>query len=748
MTRLALRTLRFRAGTFVAAFLAMFFAAAMVMACGGLMETGIRTAVPPQQLDSADIVVAGDQKYDVPGAEEAAILPERVRVDAGLEDTISALPGVQDTDSHVLEGQPPAGTVDAIGIRAQPGTDVSELRERIDAELDGGAITLIGDERGLAELRDARTTSVGVISLSGVFGGFAIMVSMFGVASMLALSVNQRQRDMALLRAVGATPRQLRRLILGETLVLSLFATALAYVPGQYLGEFVFDRMADNGVATAGVAFHQGWIPTVSAMAAAILAAVLGALGAGRRAARIKPTQALAEASLEGKLIGGWRVFFGLLFLAGGIALTTVTATVMSGPLTSATAGPAVIVFAIGFALLSPVLTKIMTVLLQWPVRALGGLTGHLAVLNARGRTSTTAAVVAPVILLTGVAAGTLYLQTTNDAAERQIFANSLVIDAVVTAEGQVDAELVEQIRELPGVAGASEHLRSTGFIENPVDRSPWDQGWHLLGVNAEGADATTPVEVTEGALTDLHGDTIALEDGHAAKLGVGVGDTITLRLGDNATLDVHIAALFSASDEYDTLLLPADTLAPHTTEGFVTQILVKAEADAGPEQLVADLNELTAGQDGLAVADRDALFGQYEDGQETAAFANYILVLMIVGYAAISVINTLVSSTMARRREFGLQRLAGSTRGQVMRMVGTEGTFVAVTGVALGTIASLAILVPVSLKRVDSVVPAGSPLIYAAIAGLAVLLTLGAMLLPAWRATRGRPAKSAVAIE
>jgi putative ABC transport system permease protein len=248
--------------------------------------------------------------------------------------------------------------------------------------------------------------------------------------------------------------------------------------------------------------------------------------------------------------------------------------------------------------------------------------------------------------------------------------------------------------------------------------------------------------------LTDLRGDTIALEDEHAAELGVAVGDTITLRLGDNATLDVHVAALFSAAEEYNTLLLPTETLASHTTEGVATHILVTANADAGPEQLVADLNELAATDGGLAVADRDALFSQYEDGQETAAFANYIMVLMIVGYAAISVINTLVSSTMARRREFGLQRLTGSTRGQVMRMVGVEGAFVAVTGVALGTIAALGILIPVSLKRLDSAVPAGSPLIYAAIAGLAVLLTLGAMLLPAWTATRGRPAESAVAIE
>ena len=751
MMQLALRTLRFRMGTFLAAFIAMFCAAAILMACGGLIETGIRTAVPPQQLASADVVVAGNQEYHATGGDpdEPAILPERVRIDAGLADTISALPGVERTDIHVFDDEPPAGTVDAIGVVAEPGTEVSELRELIDAELDTVTTsTLVGDERGQAELPEAKGTSVNVVALAGVFTAFAIMVSIFGVASMLALSISQRRQELALLRAVGSTPRQLRRLILRETLVLALVATALAYFPGQFLGGFVFDQLAERGIATEGVVVHQGWIPTVAAMGVAVLAALAGALGAGRRAARIKPTQALTEVSVEAKLIGGWRVFFAMLLLGGGVALTIVTIAVLSGPLAPATAAPAVILFSIGFALLAPVLTKVTTFVLQWPIRALGGVTGQLAVLNARGRSGRMAAVMAPVILLTGVATGMLYLQTTNDEADRQSFVGSLVADAVVTAEDRLDPAFVEEVDELPGVAGASAYVSSTGFIEDPEDRSPMGEGWNLQGVTADGAEATTPVKVTAGAFAALVDDTIAVEDRHAEKLGVDVGDTITLRMGDNTTLDAKVAVLFSASDDYDTLLLPAETLAAHTTEGVVTRLFVSADEDTDPEQLVADLRGLSADQDAMTVGGRDVLLDEYDDQTKTATFAIYIMVLMIAGYAAITVINTLASSTAARRREFGLQRLAGSTRAQVMRMVGLEGAIVAVSGLALGTMAAAVILVPVSLKRLDSVLPAGSPLIYASTTGLVVLLTLGATLLPAWLATRGRPAEAVLAIE
>lgn len=750
MLQLALRTLRFRAGMFLAAFLAMFFAAAIVMACGGLIETGVRTAVVPQQVQSADIVVAGDQEYHDAGGDEdePPILPERVRVDASLEQSLAALAGVSDVTSFVFEGEAPPGTVDAFGVTAEAGASVTELRNRVDAELDSTTVSLIGDERGRAELRGTVGSGVTVMALAGVFTAFALLVSVFGVASMLALSITQRQRDMALLRAIGTTPGQLRQLILRETLLLSVVATVVAIVPGQLLGRFVYGLLTDRGIAAEGLTFHQGWIPTVAAMAVAILAAVAGARSAGRRASQIKPTQALAEASVDGGRIGAGRLILALILLGAGVAMTLVTVTVMSGPLMPATGAPAVVLLAIGFALFAPVLTKFTTFIVQWPVLALGGITGQLAVLNARGRSSRIATVMAPVILLTTVATGLLYLQSTSDEADRQKYAASLVADAVVTAEEGFDSDLVDRINQLPGVEGAAEHVESLGFIENPEDSSPSNEGWNLLGVSDAGAAATTPISVVEGDLADLRGDTVAIEQSHAAVLGIERGDAITVRLGDNTTLDARLVALFSAPEGYDTLLLPADTLAAHTTEGVATRILVAAADGTSAEQLLAEVSDLVAPDPNVTASGRDVLFAEYDAQKLTANFAIYIMVLMIAGYSAITVINTLASSMVARRREFGLQRLAGSTRRQVMKMIAIEGGIVAVSGVTIGTIAAAVIVVPVSVERLGTVIPAGPPWVYLMTVAFTVLLTLGAMLLPAWRATRGRPAEAALAVE
>lgn len=750
MLQLALRTLRFRTGAFVAAFLAMLAAAAILMACGGLIETGIRTAVPPQQLAAADIVVAGDQEYDATGGDpdEPAILPERVRVDAGLADELATIPGVAGTTTHVFDGVAPEGTTDAVGVVLEPGADRDEVRERIDATLTGPVVTLVGDERGRAERRDALGDSVNLVALAGVFTAFAVLISIFGVASMLALSVQQRQQELALLRAIGATPRQVRRLIVRETALLAVAATAVGIGPGRLLGRFLFERLAGRGIVTDAIAFHLGWIPTVAAMVIAVVAAVAGAVGAGRRAARIRPTQALAEIAVEARTVGPVRVLLALLLLGGGAAMTVVSIVVLSDPLTPAAAAPASILLAVGTALLAPVLGRVTTELLRWPVQTLGGVSGQLAVLNARGRSGRTAAVMAPVILLTGVATGMLYLQSTNDHADRERFAASLVADAVVNVPAGVDPDLVAQVADLPGVAGASAYVSSTGYVEEPEDRSPAGEGWTLQGVSADGAAATTPVDVTDGDLAGLSGDTVALAGDHAERLGVGVGDAITLRTGDHRTTDVRVVALFDAPDDYDTLLLPADTLAAHTTEGRARRILVTAEPGTGAATLAADLEQALGTADGVSVSGRDVLFREYDEARTTATFAIHLMVLMIAGYAAITVVNTLASATIARRRELGLQRLAGSTRRQVIAMVGTESAVVAIGGVALGTAAAAAVLVPVSLKRLDSPVPAGSPLVYLAVVGLSVVLTIAATLLPAWRATRGRPAEAALAVD
>ncbi|MFI5712223.1 ABC transporter permease [Kribbella sp. NPDC051620] len=116
----------------------------------------------------------------------------------------------------------------------------------------------------------------------------------------------------------------------------------------------------------------------------------------------------------------------------------------------------------------------------------------------------------------------------------------------------------------------------------------------------------------------------------------------------------------------------------------------------------------------------------------------------MLIAYTAVSVVNTLASATVRRRREFGLQRLTGSTRGQVLRMLTTEGILVALSGIVLGTLVALATLLPYASAVSTSATPSGPIWIYLAIIAIAFTLTMLSTLIPATKSLSTRPAEAA----
>ncbi|MFK4089980.1 FtsX-like permease family protein [Kribbella sp. NPDC020789] len=818
MMRLAIRTLRFRKGGFVATFVAVVFGTAIVMACGGLMETGIRSNVEPHRLAAAPIVVTGQQSAKPAGADEdldAFPLPEVVGVPAGLLATIRGIDGVtgavgdrtfsapiigssgpvvaqghnwasaalapyrltsgrapRDGEIVTSRGKPgervgvlvkgspetfvisgivaaPAGHTyfsehDAarlsplrgrysdVGVLVAPGTDLDAVGERIESL---GKLTVrTGIDRGLAEHPGTEVQRTALISIAGSFGGIAVMTMMFVVASTLALSAQHREREFALLRGIGTTPGQVRRMILGEGLLVALPAVAVGIFPGMLLGRFLFDQLAAHGVASPVISFYQGLIPFAAGAGGAVLAVIGAALIAARKSARIKPVQALMESSLQRKWFSWARLVAGLLFLGGGIALLIVTATVMVGPLAGATAGPSILCWAIGVALLGPFWTKAALLLWRWPVQLFSRVNGRLAITNMSVRSVAMSAAVMPVMLAVGISTANLYMQTTQVSAAAEAFTRDLNADVVLTSEAGMSPKLVQQVRSVPGVAGASAYVRSTGVIDEPQGAPLDEDGAPLIGIDAQGPNGTAPVHLTAGSLSGLTGSTVALPEYVAQKLDRGLGSQITMTLGDGTSVKLRVVALFAAERGYESIVLPATLLTAHTTDGLIHQILVRTAPGAHP-----DLTTLAATHPGVQVADRQSLVAANANDQKTQAWVNYMLVGMLIAYTAVSVVNTLVSTTLRRRREFALQRLTGSTRNQVLRMLTTESTLITLAGLTLGTLIALACLLPFAAKVAHSL-PTGPLWIYLVIITTATTLTFASTLIPALTTLRQPP--------
>ncbi|WP_328447089.1 ABC transporter permease [Amycolatopsis sp. NBC_00438] len=806
MFKLALRTLRQRKGAFLATFVAVFFGALIVSACGGLMESGIRSETPVQRLAGAPIVVGGQQTLKLPEDDPATLDPddkhkfengtlaERVRVDATLADRIRAVPGVTNVvgevsfaaqigsasalghawDSAVLtpytlQGQAPKPgevvadvglglavgatlpvaahgevaqyRVSGIATAPQPMRDPAVFFAPSDAERLAGhpgrfdtigvfggdvaavtsavgdaGVVLTGSDRGLLEFPEVDKGGENLIVLSAVSGGLSASVMVFVVAGTLSLSTQQRQRELALLRAIGTTPRQLRRMVLGEALVVGLLAVGAAIALGPVLGRWLFDRLAANHVVPDVLRFEQGWLPATVAAGASLLAVVGAAFVAGRRASKVRPTEALAEAAVERRWLTPIRLITAILCFGGGTALAIVTVAVMTGPVAASTSGPAVMLWAFGLAAISPGVTKVMATLLRWPVQAITGVTGRIAMLNTRVVAVRTAGAVTPIMLAVGIATANIYLQTTQEAVSNQAYTEDLRADAVVGSPIGLDPSVVSRVRAVPGVATASEYVTSTVFIEKPFDSNQDKDGWPAIGVS------------------ELTGNAVTVPD----TLGRHVGDTLSLRLGDGTPVDVRVGAVVRQRAGFENLVLPAGLLAPHTTIGLAPQLLVRAAPGVDPATLTSHLREATAGLP-VQVGDRDALIAAHAKGNEVGAWVNYLLVGMIIAYTVISVVNTLVMATGKRRREFGLQRLSGFTRGQVLRMASVEGGLIATIAILLGTATAAGAIVPFCLVVTGSVLPSGPLAIYLTVLAVAVVLALVAILVPAWAATRGR---------
>ncbi|MEU6844431.1 FtsX-like permease family protein [Streptomyces sp. NPDC046716] len=842
MTGLALRTLRFHKGGFIASFLALFLGAVLVIACGGLLETGIHQAAPPQRLAAAPVVVTGDQRYH--DTVEELVFPERIRPAAALADRLAKVPGVRAAVPDVsfpvtldrtaatgratghgwssaalapyrlTGGAPPAGAgqvvvgaaladraglrvgarvdllahgtakrytvsgiargtddgdalflsdteaarvsghprhADSIALLTTPGTDPGALARDVRGALAGSATplaVLTGDARGRAEDPAVLADGGDLIPLAAAFGGLAVLVTVFVVAGTLGLSIRRRERELALLRAVGSTPGQLRRMIVAETLVLAAVATALACVPGPRAGRWLLTAFADADVVPGSLAYRAGQVPLIVGIGTALLTAVCAALVAAHGAARTRPTEALADAGPQRRWFSAARTVLGVLCLAGGTALALGTAR-SAGPDAGGVATPAALVWTAGFGLLGPVLARACTALLSRPLGALPGLAGQLAAANARARTSRLAAAVMPVMLATGLALTLAYLQTTQSAGAERAFDESLRADLVVTSpSGGLTPGTLAAVRATSGVAAATAQIPGTGYLESDRARSagPRPTELALRGVTAEGLERTTSYRAATGSLGALLGRTVALPTADAEARDLRIGDPVPFRLGDGSPVTLKLVATLDARRGYGTALVPAALMLAHTDSGLIPQIMVTAAENTDRAALTAALTDRSGSGPVLTVTSRDAVAAAYSEQDDTQAWMAYLVLAAVVGYAVIALVNTQILATTERRREFALQRLIGATRGQVLRMTAVESVLTAAVGIALGTLVAACTLVPAGLSILGSALPSGSPLILGTVLAAALGLTVSATLLTTGAVLRTRPGDEAAA--
>ncbi|WP_033292940.1 ABC transporter permease [Amycolatopsis jejuensis] len=640
-----------------------------------------------------------------------------------------------------LSGRP--GQVHAIGVLAAPGVSADTLAEQVRTAVgQQQAEVTTGVERSTVEFADVSQTRTILLAVAGSFGGYVLLVAVFVVASTLTLLINQRRREFALLRAIAATPKQVRRLIGLETTIVAGAAGVLGALLGIPVALGLRSAFAGIGVVPSDFSLVIGPIPLAAALVLGLATAWLAAWSASRRPASINPVEALSEAAVEKPKLGMSRLVTGwsLVLIGLGAALVPLG---LRGEIATAAATSATLVVVIGLAVVGPQVVTFMTKLVAPVLSRVSRSSGYLAAANSRANSRRLAAAVTPLMLAVAFAISFYYSQTSSTAAANDQAAGATTADYVLkSSTGGLSPEVAEAVRHTPGVASATSVVTTSVLTFQTVleDQEVTKSG--AQGVNGDQLQGNLDLGVDTGRIADLTGNTVALSRAQADSMGKKVGDEIDLILGDGSPAKLRVVATYTRDMAFGSFVLPADLARQHTTSQLDGSVLVKLAPGADANAVATALQGISAQYPGTAVSQTKASAPERTE-QQAQFYLNLIAIGVILGYVAISVANTLVMSTVQRNREFALLQLIGSTRRQVVRMMRLEALATVGVAVVVGTLIPLIPLAVLNIGLTGLPLPSGPIAVYFGIIGGAILLGMLAMGLATRTALRARPIDS-----
>ncbi|MFI8193371.1 FtsX-like permease family protein [Streptomyces sp. NPDC085946] len=631
---------------------------------------------------------------------------------------------------------PRSGTaVDAFGVFTRPGVDPSKVAPAVEQVLAGHrAAVHTGDGRGEAEFTDVAVGAAGLVQLATAIGGNVLLVAVFVLCATTSLAVRHRRREMALLRAIGTTPGQLRRMITAESAVAGSVAGVLGCPLGVGVVYWLSGQFAGRGLVPPDFRPVVGPLPFLAAVGATVLTAVTAALVAARGTARVRPTEALREASADGAGLRRGRLVTGgvLLALAAsvlglGLGYRTDFMTLVG------LANSLVLVLVIAAAVLGPLITRAATALLA-PLLVRTGVTGWLAAANSRARAARTAAAVTPLLLSVSFAATVVFTQTTQLHQAAHEIRSGTVADQILDAPHGMSPDLARRAAELPGVKAATGVVRSEAVGVGTLLGTEETVSLTAQGLQPSALSRTVDLDVREGDLSALTADTVALSTTAASWLGLGVGDRARLHLGDGTPFSGEVVAVYGRGLGFADLTFDHDLLLSHTGARVDRSVLIESEEDGVP-----GLSALVRRYPGTSVSGTPAAGARVAE-QQASAWVNYVVVGVIIAYTALTVVNTQAMNTVTRRREFALLRLTGTSRSQVLGMMRRESVTVAAVGGLLGTVLAVPPLALVALALTGGPLPTVPVLGWLAIVGSTALLAVAGAMLPARLMLRVRP--------
>ena len=567
--------------------------------------------------------------------------------------------------------------------------------------------------------------------LLAVFSYIALGVGSFVIYNVFSISAAQRQRENALLRAVGASKSQVSRVMLVESVVVGLLGSGLGVAGGVALssGLTALLKALDIDIPSSGLVVPSSAV--VNTLVIGLLVTVASAFLPARRAAKVPPLAAMRATAVESVEAGRRRTVIGAVTMLLGAA---VVAAVAAGA-DNAFLGIGILLVFAGTLVLGPVIAVPVSRALGTPAARLRGITGVMARQNSMRNPKRTSRTASPVLigvaLVTAVSALAASIKGQIDDVFTRQFTGDYAISTNAFGFGGLSPSFADGLNGLPEVE------RAAGIGITAVKLNGKSQ--YFTTVNPDTIEGVFDLGLVQGRYSDLDAGSVFVSEKYAANNKVGLGDELTVTFSDATQKTLRITGIYAYDDLAGKWTISRDALegssAPRFDFGVYVSLKDGVSDSAGRAALERAVDAYGQGN----------LLSKREYIDERAGQVNqllgliYGLLFLSVIIAVVGIIITLLLSVFERQREIGLLRSVGMTRSQVRTTVRWESVITsllgAVMGIVLGVGLGWVIVFALRDQGLTSFQMPASTAFYILV--MSFVVGVGAAVYPAWRATR-----------
>ena len=619
-----------------------------------------------------------------------------------------------------------------IAIDAEPGQSLEALRDRIQQAIPDSYIARTKAEQADENSSDVKE-ALGFLNIFLlIFAFIAVFVGSFIILNTFTMLVAQRTRELALLRALGASRRQVTQSVMVEAAVVGLVGSTLGLISGLGIASLLRWLFGKIGIELG----DQGLVVKAStvliAYAVGVTVTMVAAYFPARRASKVPPVAAMGdhvampERSLRIRALAGTGVFvLGALVLAAGLA--------GAGDKPAIWVGLGALGVLIGVTVVSPILSQPFVRALGAPYPRLWGAIGRMSVANALRNPRRTAATASALMIglaligTFGVMAASINASV-GKVVDQSLRSEFILLDPSYTP---FSPQITERAAEIEGVASVTQ-MRATAVQIEGNTKS-------IAAITPESLADSFALDFSDGDAEGLRDRGLLIDDNVAENNDWKVGDTVATTWLNGTQIDLRVGGIYSKNDMLGGYLVSLDTAAEGGTRPVDILAFVNLADGADAEQVRQRLDEGLADNPAVELKNQDEYTDSVRAQVNQLLGLIYGMLALAVVIAVLGIVNTLALSVTERTREIGLLRAIGMSRRQLRRMIRLESVVMAIFGAVLGLIVGLGFGIALQRTLADEGitelrVPGVQLVIFLVVAGLVGIL---AAVWPARRAAK-----------